>query len=560
MDKRTFLALLLTALVIVVTPLLFPGARRQPTPPTRGAGVDTTKAVEAPAQGATTSVRPAQTTAQPPAPASHVVAETTTVRDGVARFIMSSAGAAPVAVALDDSVHRNLKPGAKGGGVTIAPPRGQLLHYRLVLASDTIALDTIAFTRDETGSTLKYTSSGAHPITIAYDFAPRGYLAHVRGTVGGTPTSGQLLVTLPNALRSSEADTVDDIRHFAYAYKPNRDDVQNVSFDKLDSVARTDSGPLRWVALRNKYFLVAAISPSTASDFAALHLRGAPRVNKLATTAEAVAVAPVRDGNFALDLYAGPQDWSQLHALGNDLENVHPYAGWLHGVVQPFSTIVMRILLWMKATLRVNYGWVLILFGVLVRLLLWPLNQSAMRSSIKMQRLQPELMELQKRYKNDPEKQRDAMVKLYQEHGMSPLSPMMGCLPMLLPMPVLFALYFVFTNTIEFRGNSFLWLPDLALRDPFYITPIFMGLSMLVLSWIGMRGVPPNPQSKMMAYMMPAMMTVMFLGFPSGLNLYYAVQNVAAMPQQLLLSKERQKAAPTAARVATPPSGKRNIG
>jgi YidC/Oxa1 family membrane protein insertase len=208
----------------------------------------------------------------------------------------------------------------------------------------------------------------------------------------------------------------------------------------------------------------------------------------------------------------------------------------------------------------VNYGWVLILFGVLVRLLLWPLNQSAMRSSIKMQRLQPELMELQKRYKNDPEKQRDAMVKLYQEHGMSPLSPMMGCLPMLLPMPVLFALYFVFTNTIEFRGNSFLWLPDLALRDPFYITPIFMGLSMLVLSWIGMRGVPPNPQSKMMAYMMPAMMTVMFLGFPSGLILYYAVQNVAAMPQQLLLSKERQKAAPTAARVATPPSGKRNIG
>ena len=143
---------------------------------------------------------------------------------------------------------------------------------------------------------------------------------------------------------------------------------------------------------------------------------------------------------------------------------------------------------------------------------------------------------------------------------MSPLSPMMGCLPMLLPMPVLFALYFVFTNTNEFRGISFLWLPDLALKDPFYITPVFMGLSMLALSWIGMRGVPPNPQSKMMAYMMPAMMTVMFLGFPSGLNLYYAVQNVAAMPQQLLLSKERQKSAPPATRVVTPPSGKRGVG
>ncbi len=124
---------------------------------------------------------------------------------------------------------------------------------------------------------------------------------------------------------------------------------------------------------------------------------------------------------------------------------------------------------------------------------------------------------------------------------MSPFSPMLGCLPMLLPMPVLFALYFVFRSTIEFRGVTFLWLPDLALHDPTYITPIFMGASMFVLSWIGMRGVPPNPQSKMMAYMMPAMFTVMFLNFPSGLNLYYAVQNVAALPQQWIIANERAK-------------------
>ena len=147
---------------------------------------------------------------------------------------------------------------------------------------------------------------------------------------------------------------------------------------------------------------------------------------------------------------------------------------------------------------------------------------------------------------------------------MSPFSPVMGCLPMLLPMPVLFALYFVFQNTIEFRGVSFLWLPDLALKDPFYITPIFMGLSMLVLSWIGLRGVPPTPQSKMMAYMMPAMMTVMFLQFPAGLNLYYAVQNVAAMPQQLLLSRERSKNSPVSATPAKPApvtgGGRRSTG
>jgi len=190
----------------------------------------------------------------------------------------------------------------------------------------------------------------------------------------------------------------------------------------------------------------------------------------------------------------------------------------------------------------VNYGWVLVIFGVVIRLLLWPLNQKAMRTSMAMQRLQPELTEIQKKYKSDPDKQREMLVKLYAAHNMSPLSPMLGCLPMLLPMPVLFALYFVFQNTIEFRGVQFLWLPDISLRDPFYIIPIVMGASMFLLSWIGMRGMPPNPQTKMMSYMMPVMFTVMFLNFASGLNLYYAVQNIAALPQQWLLGRERAKA------------------
>ena len=218
---------------------------------------------------------------------------------------------------------------------------------------------------------------------------------------------------------------------------------------------------------------------------------------------------------------------------------MNPYGGWLHGVVQPFATIVMRLLLWIRHTLNVGYGWVLVIFGVAVRLLLWPLNQNAMRSSMKLQRIQPELAEVQKKYARDPEKQRDAMLKLYQEHGMSPFTPVLGCLPMLLPMPILFALYFVFQNTIELRGVSFLWMPDLSLRDPLFITPLFMGISMFVLSWIGMRGMPPSPQSKMMSYVMPVMFTALFWNFASGLNLYYAVQNVAALPQQWLLARER---------------------
>ena len=125
---------------------------------------------------------------------------------------------------------------------------------------------------------------------------------------------------------------------------------------------------------------------------------------------------------------------------------------------------------------------------------------------------------------------------------MTPFSPMMGCLPMLLPMPVLFALFFVFQNTIEFRGVPFLWLPDISLKDPYYILPVLMGVTMFLVSWIGLKGAPPNPQSTMMAYIFPPMMTIIFLNFASGLNLYYTVQNVMTIPQQWLLSRERIKA------------------
>jgi YidC/Oxa1 family membrane protein insertase len=161
-----------------------------------------------------------------------------------------------------------------------------------------------------------------------------------------------------------------------------------------------------------------------------------------------------------------------------------------------------------------------------------------------MQRIQPELTAIQKRYKNQPEKQQAEIFKLYKEHGMSPFSPLSGCLPMLLPMPVLFALFFVFRETIEFRGVPFLWLPDISQKDPYYLIPVFMGISMYLLSWIGLRNSPPNPQAKTMAYMFPVVMTVAFVNLASGLNLYYAVQNIAALPQQWLIARERAKAAP----------------
>jgi YidC/Oxa1 family membrane protein insertase len=575
MDKRLFLALLLTALVVVLTPVFFPtpqpvrsttsdttvalpardsaavGARTEPQSPPAAAGQVGAPSISAPQRRAADTARAV----------ARVAAETTEVRSGGSTYRFVAPGAAPVSVVLDE--YRSLRPGRRGDSVDLVRLGDQLLRYRLVVGADTIVLDTIPMrasvaSSSGSASVVTFTSGplalptpGVSPsVTLSYTI-PAGrdmHFALVEGRVDGVPPGRTLLlVDLPRTLRTEEADTLEDLRHLSYAFKRGNEEVRSTGFGSLDAATpRLESGPLAWVAVRNKYFITALVGAGSESPFTGLRLAGAPRPQRaMPREGRATVVVPLQDGGFRFQLYAGPQKYTRLHALGRDLENVNPYGGWFHGLVQPFATIVMRILLWLKRTTALNYGWVLVIFGVLVRLLIWPLNQRAMRSSLQMQRLQPHLQEVQKKYRHDPERQREALMKVYQEHGINPFAPILGCLPMLLPMPVLIALYFVFQNTIEFRGVSFLWLPDLALKDPYYITPLLMGLSMLLLSWIGMKGAPQTPQTKMIGYMMPAMMTVLFWNFASGLNLYYGVQNIVALPQQWLLTRERMKATGT---------------
>jgi YidC/Oxa1 family membrane protein insertase len=323
--------------------------------------------------------------------------------------------------------------------------------------------------------------------------------------------------------------------------------ADRIDFRKPDPGERLlESGPFTWAVAKNKYFLVGLLTPEgQQSPFAELQVTGAVRENKIATRAQGVVVTPLADAPVTFELYAGPQEWERLVGMGREFEKTNPYGGWISGVVQPFATIVMRLLLWLKRTTALEYGWILVGFGVAIRLLMWPLNSRMMRTQIEMQRVAPLVQEAQNKHKGDPEKQRLAVMKVYADHNVSPFAALSGCLPMLLPMPILIALFFVFQNTIEFRGVSFLWLSDISLKDPFYILPLAMGASMYALSWMGMRNVPPNPQTKMMSVLMPVMMTVLLLNFASGLNLYYTVQNLAALPQQWLISRERAKAATT---------------
>ncbi len=546
MNKRMLLALALSAAVIGLTQYLFPPAKPLPKP------VATAVAPAGPqaALGAAAAVMPqaAMSPAVGAAPAGPlVVADTVALTSARSTFRISSIGAAPVSVQLK-GYKRLPETRSADEYVELVRPGEALLRYALIVkepaGNRVIDLAGVPFaaTRPD-DRTVTYTgTSGASNVEITYVFQPDSFVVRVGGKVTGLTSPAFLRVTLPSGLNSSEADTTEDQQHLAVAMKPVQGNTQSVAFNSLDPAERElKEGPFIWVASKSKFFITGLLTAPGDRPFDEVTVTGGPKTGKVESRVDATTLQALQDGTFRFELYAGPQEWRRLVSLGRDFENSNPYGGWLQGFVQPFATMVMKALLWMHETLRLNYGWVLVIFGVAVRLLLWPFNQRAMRTSMKMQVLQPELAAVQEKFKADPQKMQAEVMRVYKEHDMSPFSALSGCLPMLLPMPVFITLFFVFQNTIEFRGVPFLHLADISQKDPTFIIPLLMAASAFVLSWIGMRGVPPNPQAKIMAYMFPAMMFAFFFSAAAGLNLYYFVQNLAALPQQWLISNERMK-------------------
>jgi YidC/Oxa1 family membrane protein insertase len=556
--RRIALAVVLMAVVLILTPYLFP------TPPAPkpvatdilradSARGDTARlAAAATPDAASPTITSATATAAFDSVSARatVAVDTAVVTSTNTAFRTTNRGAALIGAAMQQYQSLANKGRTRGGAVELAAPGDRLLSYRLVVPGDTIDLrnQTFVSSRSEANGqpVTTYTATmGARAVSIAYSFLPDSYRVNVAVAVEGVPDNSYLLIDLPPGFKSSEADTVEDHSHLAYAFKPDAQNADGVTFRSLDpGERRIEAGPIAWAVAKNKYFMLGVLAPKGQTGFAEVNFTGGARIAKAAVRAEATLVTPLKAGNAAFEVYAGPQEFKRLVAMGREFETSNPYGGWLQGIIQPFATMIIKLLLWMKQTMGLNYGWILVLFGVAVRIILWPLNQRAMRSQMAMQRLQPEMQAIQARYKNDPQKLQQEMMLVYKQHGMSPFSSLSGCLPMLIPMPVFFALFFVFQNTIEFRGVPFLWFPDISLKDPYFVIPVLVAITAMGLSWIGMRGMKSNEQQKMMMYVMPAVMMVVFLNMASGLNLYYFVQNLASLPQQWLISQERSKAAP----------------
>ncbi|HDY86896.1 MAG TPA: membrane protein insertase YidC [bacterium] len=279
------------------------------------------------------------------------------------------------------------------------------------------------------------------------------------------------------------------------------------------------TGDLDWYAVRSLYFMTAAIPEekmrwNTIGSFSTLENE---------KWYDFTISKRQSDGITDLDIYIGPISYDTLKATGSNLTELMELS-WKF--IRPISIAF----LWLFKKLHMiipNWGLVIIVFSVIIKFALYPLSHKSFVSMRKMSALQPQINELREKYKNNQQKIHQATMELYKKEGVNPFS---GCLPMLLQMPVFFALYPVVGRAFELRQAMFipLWIVDLSRPDPYYILPVAMGISMFLQQRITMK----DPNQKAMLYIMPAMMVIFFANFSAGLTLYWFLFNVMSFMQQ----------------------------
>ena len=233
-------------------------------------------------------------------------------------------------------------------------------------------------------------------------------------------------------------------------------------------------------------------------------------------------------------LYAGPQDQKVLSTLAPGLELTVDY-GWLTVIAAPLFWFLSAIHDWVG-----NWGVAIVLLTVVIKLVFYPLSAASYRSMAKMRVVAPKLQALKETYGDDRQRMQQAMMELYKTEKINPLG---GCLPILVQIPVFIALYWVLLASVELRNAPFaLWITDLSAKDPYYVLPVLMGLSMIVQSWLSPT--PPDPVQAKIMKIMPVVFSIFFFFFPAGLVLYWLVNNILSISQQWVITRGIEKSKP----------------
>ncbi|MCH7638472.1 MAG: membrane protein insertase YidC [Bacteroidetes bacterium] len=446
----------------------------------------------------------------------------------------------------------NVEDGALG--LVFAPPQGSLVDTRSLFFTPSSEVDSLAVTEGPTELAFE-APVGDGVLRFVYGFTPGNYEVTFRIEAENTNVlaqSGGYEVVWDGAIPLAEDDPKQEVQQSgAYVRWGGDTNVLRVSKpDEPKSITAT--GQVDWVSVKNKFFTTVLIpdGPTDGAELLGLQTGEAdvPEGFSQEYSLRLGIPRPEPGETAAFRLYMGPMELSRLTSYDLNLYDMVEF-GFGAFMTRPLARYVIAPSFSLLSRFIPNFGIVILLFGLLVKLVLYPLTKTSYTSMAKMRDVQPEMEAIKEKYTDNPKKQQEAMMRLYKERGVNPLG---GCLPMLLQYPILITMWRFFQSTLVLRQQSFLWAPDLSAPDPILHLPfsiplygdfvagftLLMGVSMIFQMKIATpSGGSASGQQKMIMYMMPIFFFFFFNRFPSGLSLYYLGFNVFTVFQQRYINR-----------------------
>jgi YidC/Oxa1 family membrane protein insertase len=538
MEKRAILAIVLSLIVVVAFQYLF--IKPQPKQPVPAATQAQKDAATAPAPKAGQTAQPAAprtetVEAEVIAPAKDGAAEKyVTVETPLYRAVFSTKGGALKSFKLKNykkSMEEN------SGPVELVNMNG-LSDYPLAVTFPESNIDVPAYTSyeaDRESLALSRGSSGKVTFTVnapgrlkvykTFTFYADKYVFDLDVKVHNASQTNlnQKALLAWNEYVDPKAEE-DSYGHDGPIYL-HKNDITTESPKKIESRKMVGPG-VSWGGYESKYFIMSLI-PKQPSVTSLVYGKDSRNLVSVAMEGPKNVIPSGQEGLFSYSLYLGPKDYDQLKAQNVGLEDSIDY-GWIKWLALPLL-ISMKFLY----NYVLNYGIVIIILTILIKIIFWPLGNKSYKSMKEMQALQPKITELREKFKNDKQKLNQEIMGLYKKYKVNPMS---GCLPMLIQIPVFFGLYKALLYSIELRHAPFFWwIQDLSAKDPYYITPIVMGATMLWQQKLSPQMGDPM-QAKIMM-LMPIVFTFLFLNFPSGLVIYWLFNNILSIGQQYYVNK-----------------------
>lgn len=520
MEKRAILAVTLSLLVLMGYQYLFVSE------PPKVVEKQASALREAPQKNETAAVavqNPAGATAdaavaaQSDSPGRDITIETDTIK-----AVINTKGASIKSWAL-----RSYKEKVKSGAPVELVPAGR--EQLRIIDDDSRGSENITFVPDKESlkgdGTITFSVLRPDGIRVikSFTFSRDGYKALVRTSYENTSSSPIIVKPAVVLSMRSKAEERAELYH-ELAYLAGKD-LKRVTADNIKE-EKVGTGKIDWVFLGDKYFMTAVL-PKQGADTEVHSNKIGEDIFEARVASQPLQVKQGESKGEEYEIYFGPKEVDILKASGSKLERAIDL-GFFDLVAYP----LLLSFKWMYKVIP-NYGIVIILLTVIIKLVFWPLSQKSYKSMKDMQRITPLMEQLREKYKDDKERLNREVIELYRRHKVNPLG---GCLPMILQMPVFFALYAVLGGAVELRHAPFvLWITDLSVKDPYYVTPLLMGATMFIQQKMTPSSGDPAQQKVMM--FMPVIFTFMFLNFSSGLVLYWLINNVLSIGQQYYVNK-----------------------